>query len=112
LDIEALIKERIQSQAFYLAVELATLKSAKDRFGERISFAHLNDFIQSVRTQPEFRAGVFRQFHKELVQDCINSLWSEFSLKGISDKLSEETLKKIIEDSEQSFIKTLKAKSN
>lgn len=112
LDIEALIKERIQEKTFYLAVELATLKIAKDRFGERISFAHLNDFIQSVRTQPEFRAGVFRQFHKELVQDCINSLWSEFSLKDMSDKLSEETLKKVIEDSEQSFIKTLKAKSN
>jgi hypothetical protein len=103
IDVKTLVEERIQGQAFYLAVELATLKIAKDRFGERISFAQLNDFIQSVRAQPEYRVRAFKQFHKELVQDCINSLWSEFSIKDATDRMSESTLKTIIEDSEQTF---------
>ncbi len=110
LDLRAMVRSRLKSSAFDVVVESAILRAAKNKFGDRISFTELKNLLEQIKTEPELREGLFRAFNKAVIQDVINSLWSEVSKVNATDKISHELFRKILTRSEAIFLNGSKSK--
>ena len=108
LDIAALVEGRLNGAAFDVAVETATLTTAKNKLGDRISFAELQSLVHQTQTEPGVREGLFRPFNRGVVLDVINSLFSELSEDGTSSRISHELIRKILTRSETLFMGQIK----
>ena len=103
-NIRKLIEERLKHSTFNVAIESATLTVAKSKLGDRTSVTDLTGLVQKIKTNNDLRDGSFRAFHKEVIKECIDSLWSELSSGSVTDRLRPETFLRIRQISENLFI--------
>lgn len=100
VDLTALVRSRLSGAAFDVAVETATLTVAKNRLGDRTSFAELQSLVERVQSEAGVREGLFRPFNKAVVLDVMNSLLSELTEEGTSSRINHELIRKILNRSE------------
>ncbi|MFM8313623.1 MAG: hypothetical protein ACKOA8_05000 [Deltaproteobacteria bacterium] len=104
IDVRNLVQARLKGDVFDLVVESVILKVAKTRLGDRTSVSELTSLINRVKNNPDVREGIFRSFHKDVVHECINTLWSEFTSGDLSNEINPETLRQLRQLSETMFL--------
>jgi hypothetical protein len=104
LALAAMVEEDLKPENFSAEARVALVVATQHKFGERIQYKDLVHFLESAKANTSGTNTIFRSFHKGLMEEVINSVWSEVSTGNACEKLSSDVFRKILRDSEQEYI--------
>jgi len=101
VDFEKLFDSTIDSGAFLVAVEQATMQATKLKQGDRVANVSLMQMLENAKTDQNVRAGLFKSFNKEVFRGVVNNLWADLSVGDPSDNFDSGVLKTMLKRSDE-----------